>query len=262
MGCSRERSSLPATRSYSFTPTLSGGDSASGPSAFTMGGTIVPEPNAVPDPQINYPQGFVGTIDEVAAWTRTLTQPQVQEAMTAPVSEDNEPARPAWWPTSSSTSRPSGTGAWNNDAPGGEGMAQGPTSGTMLAPVATTIPTDPFPRAQAAARVPRLGHRHDDAAFRSVEDRRGSTRPSLTRSAWPRGISSQISVPDADSGTLTVHVESDLGTKTSASLTGGDTNYFVAARTGTYKLTLTLGAPGIPRTRRSTSRRSPARSTT
>ena len=75
---------------YSFTPNLSGGAvPVVGPVAFTMGGTIVPESTVFPYPQINYPQGFVGTIDEVAAWSRMLTQPQVQEAMTTPLSHDN-----------------------------------------------------------------------------------------------------------------------------------------------------------------------------
>ena len=59
------------------------------------------------------------------------------------------------------------------------------------------------------------------------------------------GDTLEISVPAAANGTLTLHVESDLGTKTSARLTGGQTNYIVAARTGTFKLTLHwVPAPG------------------
>jgi len=229
--------------SYSFNPTLSSGNSVSGPSAFTMGGPIVPEPNIAPLPQINYPQGFVGTIDEVAAWTRKLTQTEVQEAMTAPISRDRllRPGLVAYF----NFNQPPSNGAWRNDAPGARGVAQGPTSGTMLVPVATTIPTDPFPTSKTDQRLPGARDWGIDLMMplsaSSVNVTGGKTVS--YKVALAAGDMLEISIPDADSGTLTVQVESDLGTKTSESLTGGDVKYLAAARTGTYKLTLTW-APG------------------
>ena len=223
--------------SYSFIPTLSGGGiPVTGPSAFTMGGTIVPEPTAVPDPQINYPQGFVGTIDEVAAWTRMLTQPQVQEAMTAPISRDKN-----------LTDRlvayfdfdvPPINQKWRNDADGGQvGFAQEPTSGTKLKQVATTIPTDPF---RGIKRLP--GARDWGIDIITPFAASSKTLRANNLVAYEVGLDAgdtlEISVPDADQGTLTVQVESDLGTKTSARLKGGQTSYLVAARTGTFRLSL------------------------
>ena len=244
--------------SYSFLPTFSTGDKVSGPSGFAVGGTTVPEPNLTPAPQINYPQGFVGTIDEVAAWTAARSLAQAQEAMTTPISADND--LDAGLAAYFNFEQAPTNGSWPNQAPGGPGTANGPTTGTLLvAPVPTTIPTDPFP-----ASTPRLtGYRAwglqlmTPLAAPTVEV--GSS-PVTYKVGLAAGDQLEIGVPDQTLGDLTIQAVSDLGVQVTSSITGGGTTYLQAKRTGTFNATLSW-APAGSNTAAVSSRTSPARST-
>ncbi len=233
----------PSSGSYSFIPTLAAGHSASGPSVFTMGGTIMPEPDAVPYPQINYPQGFVGTIDEVAAWTTALSQSQAQEAMTTPISQDADLA--AGLLAYFNFDQAPTYGAWPDQAPGRSDQAQGPTQGTLLVPITTTIPTDPF------TNVPRLpGSRPWGIGVMvplstpKVDVGQESDNMSVVyTAALDAGDQLAFSTGNGDNGTLSVSVESDVGATASMSVTDGAMTTLRATRTGTYEITLSW-APG------------------
>ena len=108
--------------SYSFIPTLATGETA-GPSRLHDRRHDLPGAERDAPPQINYPQGFVGTIDEVAAWTTALSQSQVQTAMTAPISADTDldTGLVAYFNFDQTPTDRS----WTNQAPGGSGYATG-----------------------------------------------------------------------------------------------------------------------------------------
>ncbi|WP_422923361.1 hypothetical protein [Singulisphaera sp. PoT] len=222
--------------SYSFTPTLAGGITASGPSGFAVGGATMPEPTSDAYPEINYPQGFIGTVDEVAAWTNALTQVEVQRAMTAPISGDVTLGTDlaAYFNFDQAPS----DDAWPNQAPGRSGVAQGPTIGTPLVPVATTIPTDPF---LDAIRLP-------GARDWGIEVMIPLSSPTVTAAAnetasykfgLDAGDQLGISVPDSFKGKLSIQVVDDLGSVSSQEITPGNSTFVQASRDGTYNVRLT-----------------------
>ncbi len=225
---------------YSFTPTLATSDTLGPPLGFSVGGTTFPEPNTTPTPQINYPQGFIGTIDEVAAWTTALSQAQVQEAMTTPVLADSDLA--AGLLDDFNFDQTSTNSTWYNQAPGGTGTAIGPTAGTLLVQVPTTISTDPF---STSPRLP-------GARSWGIQLMTPLAAPAVSVGNSPvtykvglaAGDQLEISVPDQSLGNLTIQAESDLGVVVSSSITGGGTTYLQAKRTGTLDVTLTWTPDG------------------
>ena len=87
-------------------------------------------------------------------------------------------------------------------------MAQGPTTGTTLAPVPTTIPTDPFTSQRPpGAREWGIQTMTPLAAPSFII---GST-PVVYQVALPAGDQLEIGVADANKGTLSFQAQSDLG---------------------------------------------------
>lgn len=217
---------------YSLTPNAN----LSFSGALTVGGTIVPEPASSPYPQFHYPQGFIGTLDEVALWTTPLTQTQVQAAMTAPVSQDGlDSGLAAYFNFDQSPVN----NAWSNQAPGASGVAQGPTQGTLTASVITTIPTDPFSGVSSlpGARAWGIGLM-TPLSVSSVQLAAGV--PSTYKAALAAGDQLAIGIPGQLQGTLSVTITSDTGAAITDNLllAPGSTQYLVAQRTGTYQLQL------------------------
>ncbi len=223
--------------SYSFTPTIANGGSANAPTAFTLGGTTFPEKQSTPYPQINYPQGFIGTIDEVASWTTALTQSQVQQAMTSPVSADDLKTDLLQYFNFDAASNTS----WANQVPGGGG-AVAPVAGTTVVQVPTTIPTDPFTDVERLAGGRTWGlDIMTPLASPQVTVNEGA--PVVRKVGLDAGDQLEIQVPDESLGQLQVDVVTDLGTTSSVTIKGGESTFVRATRTGTYKITLTWMPP-------------------
>jgi hypothetical protein len=249
---------LTAGSAYSFKPAststwstpVNGSTKATfgGPTDLTVGGTIFTEPTSKLYPATNYPQGFVGAVDEVALWDTMLTQPDVQSAMSGPVlpSGGGRGLLPGnlvgYFPFTRTV--PGKINEWANEAPGATSFATGPTTGTLLTAVGSTIPTDPFPN---ATRLP-------GARAWGLDIMTPLASPSLSLASgttfkYKVGLAAgdqlEIEVPEAQDGSLTLVVQDDLGrTSQAIQLAPDNTQYLPAARTGTYQLTLTWTSAG------------------
>ena len=217
--------------------------------SLSVGGTIFTEPTSQLYPATNYPQGFVGSMDEVALWNATLTQPQVQAAMSGPVLPTGGPGGvlpdklAGYFPFTKTVFGT--TNEWPNVAPGATSFATGPTSGTLLVAASSTIPTDPFPK---ATRLP-------GARDWGLDIMTPLASPSLSlasgtifnyKVALAAGDQFEIEVPEAQNGSLKLMVEDDLGrVSQSIQLAPNTSQYLPAARTGTYQLTLKWTSTGI-----------------
>ncbi len=201
----------------------------------------MPELDQSPDPQINYPQGFVGTIDEVGAWTTSLTQAQVQEAMTTPIAQDSDLA--AGLVDDFDFNQAPTNDSWPNQAPGGSGVAQGPTSGTTPVQVAATIPTDPFTGVPSLPGALGWGIGVMTPLTASdVNVTEGSTYPA--RVALDAGDQLWFQVQNAEEGTLIVQVETDQGNTQTITVGAGEQEALRATETGTYDLNLSWTPDG------------------
>jgi hypothetical protein len=214
------------------------------PTGLTVGGTIFPEPASKLHPATNYPQGFVGAVNEVALWDTMLTQPQVQSAMSGPVlpTDGSRGLLPGnlvgYFPFSKT--RAGSPNEWPNEAPGARTFATGPTKGTVLTSVGSTIPTDPFPDA-TVTRLPgfRAWGVHLMTPLATPVERLYSGETYEYKVGLAAGDRLAITVPESPYGSLNVSVEDDLGrTMGPVDISAGYRQYLVAGRTGTYKLTL------------------------
>jgi len=216
-------------------------DSSATSGSLTVGGTIVPEPTSKLYPTSNYPQGFVGAIDQVALWSTMLTQAQVQLAMSGPIlpSGGGGPLSGdlvAYFPFSQTV--PNTMNEWPNVV-SPTTFASGPTGGTMLVSVGSTIPTDPFPN---ATRLPGARDWGLDLAtpLASPSLNLASGQQFEYKIGLSAGDQLSISLPEADLGDLSIIIEDDLGDTTgSDSISPDSTQYLPAPRTGTYELTMT-----------------------
>lgn len=224
-----------ANAAYSLTPNtsilaLSG--------QVSVGGTIVPQGSSTPYPQIFYPQGFIGTIDEVAIWNNPLTQAQVQTALSAPVTQAGLTSGLTAYFNFDQTPTPSG---WPNQAPGSIDYASGPSTGTMLASVPTTIPTDPFPDALrlSGARPWGLGLMTPLSAP-SYGGLVGGVA-NYFKVALGAGDQLAINLSNTPPGDLSVNITSDTGEfiATDFIISPDQTQYLLAKRTGVYQIEVT-----------------------
>src|SRR5262249_35204667 len=188
------------------------------PTGLTVGGTIFTEPTSKLHPATNYPQGFVGAVAEVALWNTRLTQPEVQSAMSGPVlpTDGSRGLLPGnlvgYFPFTKTV--PGSPNEWPNEAPGARTFATGPTKGTVLTSVGSTIPTDPLP----AATVTRLhGFRawglHLMTPLASPSLRLTGGKTVEYKVGLAAGDRLAITVPQSEDGSLTIGVEDDLGRK-------------------------------------------------
>jgi FG-GAP-like repeat/Domain of unknown function (DUF4214)/Putative Ig domain len=215
---------------------------------LSVGGTIFTEPTSQLYPATNYPQGFVGSVDDVALWNVKLEQPQVQAAMSGPVLPANgiggvlPDKLLAYFPFA--TTIAGTTNEWPNVAPGDSGFASGPTTGTLLVTTSSTIPTDPFLN---ATRLP--GARDWGLDIMTPLASPSLSLASGTMFKFKVGLAAgdqfEIEVPEAQNGSLMLVVEDDLGRVSKGiQLAPNTSQYLPAARTGTYQLTLTWTSVG------------------
>jgi hypothetical protein len=243
-----------ADSAYSFDPASSstfasltdphGKASFGAPTNFTLGGTIIAEPTARLYPATNYPQGFVGGVDDLAVWNAALSQPQVQAAMSGPIlpagAGQSTGNLVGYFPFTQTVSGKSNE--WPNEAPGNSSFATGPTIGTTLTPVSSTIPTDPFSSAQ---RLP--GSRNWGLRLMTPLSSPSATLPSSQtveyKTALAAGDQLAISLPQGQQGSLAMRIEDDLGSVSGdIQMSPGDVQYLPAPRSGTYELTLSWTA--------------------
>lgn len=204
---------------------------------FVLGGSLIPEPTSAPTPATNYPQGFLGALDEVAIWSFPLEAGEVQAAVGEPVSQTSLTGEGlvSYFDFNTTAAGPS----WANVANDQAGTTTATGQGTVLpVSISTTIPTNPF---DGVARLP--GYRNfglqlmTPLASPSVTLASGQAASYVV--ALAAGDQLGISLPEEPGGTLTVAIENDLGQTATANIAAGQPQYLVVARTGTLKLTLT-----------------------
>ena len=256
-----ETAYLTADSAYSFEPaststwsmplaTFSGQlskPSFGGPTSLTAGGAIFLEPSSNLYPATNYPQGFVGTMDEIAVWNAVLSQNEVQAAdsESALLVKGPDGLLPqkliGYFPFTKTVS--GSTNEWPNVVDPAS-FATGPSKGTLLASVVSTIPTDPF---DGVTRLP--GGRDWGLDIMTPLASPSLSLQSGKMFEYKVGLAAgdqlQIEAPEGQNGSFALVVEDDLGrTSPTTNLAPGGTQYLAAARTGTYQLTITWTADG------------------
>lgn len=223
------------TGSYGLAPTVNlPGMTFTSPIGLVVGGAVSPEPVTNLGPQINFPQGLIGALDEVALWSEALSASEVQQVITAPAGQAPfGTALQAYFPFT-----------------GGGGQAlvnQRDSAGSTLFPVGSaapsitlsTIPTDPFP---AAIRLP--GSRdfgiHQVTPFAAPTALLAPNSISRFKFGLSVGDVLNVMLPDSVAGALTVTVQNDAQTSPSTPWTipPGNSLAIPANRAGTYLVTL------------------------
>ncbi len=231
-----------STSSFSQTPTVSN-LTLGGVSSLVSGTTIFSTSASAPVPQINYPQSFIGAMDEFVVWNAAIPQSEVQAFMTQPTPATDTVA--GW-------SQPEFY--FNFDATGAQTtfVSQSPATNTTAVATATglitgigaTIPTDPF------AGVERLpGYRNYGiqimtpltASSVAVPGSSGTTSSSkVFKVGLAAGDQFRLSLSGNPSGSLSFSATNDLAQSlvNQYAITTDNPAYFVATRTGTYQFTL------------------------
>ena len=201
-------------------------------STLEIGGTVYPQPDAQPYPTINYPQGFIGAVDEVALWSAPLTQSQIQIAMSGPLSGQ-----------SSLQSNLIEYFNFNNEsyATDVNSAVTNPAVplGTVVKPVfiQSSVPTNPFDD------LPRLPG-YQNWGLKLMTPLASSNivlQPNVPVDYVVSLMANdqlELSLPGSPSGTLTATVEDSSGNTDSVTFTGGTSQFLAASQTGSFKLTL------------------------
>lgn len=222
---------------FSFTPqspTWSSG-SATAP-AFSMGtlyvgGTVVAEPTTAPYPTINYPQGFVGAVDDLALWGAPLPQSSIQEAMSGPLSGQT-------WLQTDLKQYFAFNGDFSNDAPITAAYNAAP-QGNVVQPAlsSSTVPIDSFDD------LPRLPG-YQNWGLKLMTPLASSNlvlQPNTTVSYAVSLMANdqlELKLPNSPLGSLEATITDSDGNTDMVQISAGSNQVLAVSQTGAYKLTL------------------------
>jgi hypothetical protein len=234
---------------FSLTPSFANGSgyTLGQLQAVNTGGSIFSLATGNLAPNTNYPQPFIGAVDELGLWGTTITQAEVQAVMTVPSNLTEKVTLPSGKSISNVT-EPTYYFNFNGNATQTTFTSQSPATNTtatatasgLITGVAATIPTAPF------GNITRLPGYQDfgiglmtPLATGSLD--LGSTSTSgNTTVQFSLAVSDQLalSIPAASQGNLTVLLYDDQNAQVTTSLAAGKQYYIVANRTGSYKMEL------------------------
>lgn len=241
---------------FSLTPTFVSGSSTTlgALQSVNTGGSIFSLETANLAPQTNYPEPFVGAIDELGLWSNdALSQAEIQAVMTVPTHLNlNQPVTlpsgksipKAAAPTYYFSFDHASNHTFTSQSPATNTTATATASGLIVG-VASTIPTDPFATAKRLPGFQDFGiGLMTPLATGALDLGSGAT---TVQFALAVSDQLKLSVPAASLGTLTVTLQDDLGSSSTTTLQAGQSYYIKASRTGSYEMQLSWN-PSVPGT--------------
>lgn len=223
---------------FSFTPqkpTWSSG-SATAPD-FSMGtlyvgGTVVAEPLTASYPTFNYPQGFVGAVDDLALWGASLPQSSVQAAMSGPLS--GQPSLQVGLKQYFAFD-----GDFSNDAPVTADYYAIP-KGNVVKPAlsSSTVPIDSFDDLPRLPGYQNWGLKLMTPLASSNIVLQMSTTVSYAVSLMAND-QLELKLPNSPLGSLKATITDSDGNTDTVQISAGSTQVLAVSQTGAYKLTLT-----------------------
>ena len=235
-------------------------------SGYEVGSSIFPASVGAGLPQVNYPQPFIGAIDDLAVWETALPQASVQAAMTTPVSTAVNGvvlpsgatltgiappsfalnfSEPAQVPGSSASSY-----TFTNVASQGDSTAVA-TSTLLTVGTPATIPASPFSDTPTASNyLPRLGNYQNYGIGLMSPLDSGSVRvnratPFTAQVALARGDLLTFALNGGQPTTVAITVTDKFGEVLTETVSTGNPISLGAAHTGIFKVTLALPADSI-----------------
>jgi hypothetical protein len=249
--------------SFQMLPTTS--DLAIDIGGYEVGTSVFPASTGSVLPQVNYPQPFIGAIDDLSVWNTALPQASVQAAMTAPVNTAVNGVVLPSGATLAGIAPPSFAlnfsnpdqvpdsedgYTFTNTAPQGDASLVA-TSTLLTVGTPATIPASQFANDPAASNyLPRLGNYQNYGMGLMTPLDSGSIR--VTRSA---PYTAQVALAQSDvltfalnggqPTTVAITVTDEFGTVSSETISTGNPVSLGAAYTGTFKVTLNLPADSL-----------------
>ena len=230
---------------FSLSPTFASGSSydLGGLVSVNSGGSIFPMATDNLAPTTNYPQPFIGAMDELGLWGAAISQAEVQGVMTVPCDLTENVKLPSG-DTLSGISKPTfyfnfegdaGTSSFTSQSPASNTTATATASG-LVAGIAATIPTDPF------ANETRLPGFQNYGIGLMTPLATGSLALASGNATYQFALAMSdqlaLSIPASTQGKLSVLLVDDQGTQTTVNLTAGGQYYIAAARTASYQMQL------------------------
>ena len=236
------------------------GDLTSDIGGYEVGTSIFPASTGAVLPQVNYPQPFLGAIDDLAVWNTALPQGAVQAAMTAPVNTAVNGvvlpsgvtlagiAPPSFALDFSDATQVPGSEdgyTFTNAAPQGDDSLFA-TSTLLSIGTPATIPASQFANDSAASNyLPRLGNYQNYGIGLMTPLDSGSIRvsrstPYTAQVALGQDDVLTFALNGGQPTTVAITVTDEFGTVISDTISTGNPVSLGAAQTGTFKVTLEL----------------------
>jgi hypothetical protein len=232
---------------------------------YEVGTSVFPASTGSVLPQVNYPQPFVGAIDDLAVWNTALPQASVQAVMTAPVNTAVNGVVLPSGVTLAGIAPPSFALDFSDAAqvPGSEdgytftnAAPQGDTSlfatSTLLSiGTPATIPASQFSNDPAEPNyLPRLGNYQNYGIGLMTPLDSGSIRvsrstPYTAQVALGQDDVLTFALNGGQPTTVAITVTDEFGTVISDTISTGNPVSLGAAQTGTFKVTLELPADSL-----------------
>jgi hypothetical protein len=249
--------------SFQLLPTTS--DLSSDIGGYEVGTSVFPASAGSVLPQVNYPQPFIGAIDDLSVWSTALPQGSVQAAMTAPVNTAVNGVvlpsgttlagiappsfalnfrNPAQVPNSEDGY------TFTNAAPEGDDSIVA-TSTLLTVGTPATIPASQFANDPAASNyLPRLGNYQNYGIGLMTPLDTGSIRvnrssPYTAQVALAQDDVLTFALNGGQPTTVAITVTDEFGTVISETISTGNPVSVGAAYTGTFKVTLALPADSL-----------------
>ena len=249
--------------SFQLLPTTS--DLSSDIGGYEVGTSVFPASTGSVLPQVNYPQPFIGAIDDLSVWSTALPQGSVQAAMTAPVNTAVNGVVLPSGTTLAGIAPPSFAlnfsnpeqvpnsedgYTFTNAAPEGDDSIVA-TSTLLTVGTPATIPASQFANDPAASNyLPRLGNYQNYGIGLMTPLDAGSIRvnrssPYTAQVALAQGDVLTFALNGGQPTTVAITVTDEFGTVNSETISTGNSVSVVAVYTGTFKVTLNLPADSI-----------------
>ncbi|NBP80500.1 hypothetical protein EBU58_07230, partial [bacterium] len=249
--------------SFQLLPTTS--DLSSDIGGYEVGTSVFPASTGSVLPQVNYPQPFIGAIDDLSVWSTALPQGSVQAAMTAPVNTAVNGVVLPSGTTLAGIAPPSFAlnfsnpeqvpnsedgYTFTNAAPEGDDSIVA-TSTLLTVGTPATIPASQFANDPAASNyLPRLGNYQNYGIGLMTPLDAGSIRvnrssPYTAQVALAQGDVLTFALNGGQPTTVAITVTDEFGTVISETISTGNPVSVGAVYTGTFKVTLALPADSI-----------------